>query len=74
MQGLFVASTLLIYTIGLKLFLELHVVRHLSIAGANAVVLITLIPTVLLAAEVFYRFVDQPSIWAATWFFGFLTR
>ncbi|KAF1354770.1 hypothetical protein BDV97DRAFT_289731 [Delphinella strobiligena] len=73
-MSLFVASTLLIYTVGLKLFLKLHVGRHLSIAGSNAVVLITLIPTVLLTAEVFYRFVDQPSSWAATWFFGFLTR
>lgn len=58
----FVAQSLLVYTIGLMLYVALRS-QDISSAGANAVVFIVIVPSILCFGEIFYRVVDKPAEW-----------
>ncbi|KAF7508182.1 hypothetical protein GJ744_009479 [Endocarpon pusillum] len=70
----FTAQSILVYTVGMRLALHIRTVRDLSIASTSAIVIFTLVPCILLGAEVFYRLVDVPSRHFAEWIFVWLRK
>ncbi|KAK4994225.1 hypothetical protein LTR66_005695 [Elasticomyces elasticus] len=63
--SVFVAQSLVTYTLGMTLFAHLRVDQDLSEAAAAAIVLVICIPVIFFAAEVFHWFVDMPGRWFA---------
>ena len=72
--GIFVAQSLVIYTLGLKLFIYVQVGLHMSAAASSGIVLLATIPSILLSAEIFHRMVDIPARWIGRAFFNWLKR
>ncbi|KAF2015709.1 hypothetical protein BU24DRAFT_450382 [Aaosphaeria arxii CBS 175.79] len=66
--SIFLAQPILLYTAGIKLYMHMHA-SGISHEMATFVCFIVCVPLVGLAAEVFYRVIDLPSIAAAkeTW-------
>ncbi|ERF73966.1 hypothetical protein EPUS_05389 [Endocarpon pusillum Z07020] len=69
----FTAQSIFVYTIGMKLALHLRTARDLSISSTNAITIFTLIPCILLGAELFYRLVDVPTAFRGRTTRGFWT-
>ncbi|KAI9737620.1 MAG: hypothetical protein M1818_005624 [Claussenomyces sp. TS43310] len=61
----FLMQSIIIYTVGIKLFVHLVVDRAVASSGAVVVCLITCLPIIVLSAEVMHRVVDQPMRRAA---------
>ncbi|KAF2198030.1 hypothetical protein GQ43DRAFT_379645 [Delitschia confertaspora ATCC 74209] len=70
--SVFLVQPLLVYTVGIKLFMHLQGLGWTH-SLATLVSFIVCVPLVALGAEIFYRFVDLPSIWAAKRAFEFIT-
>ena len=70
--GIFVAQSIVFWTVGIQLFLHLHVEQGLSIAAANALVLAICLLAVFLFAEAYHRLVDLPTQWIARVAFAWL--
>lgn len=65
LTGIFVAQTVIFWTVGIQVFLHVHVDQGLSTATTNVVVLVVCLLTVFLSAEAYHRFVDLPTQWVA---------
>ncbi|KAI7231774.1 hypothetical protein KC330_g6248 [Hortaea werneckii] len=59
--SIFVVQSAVFWTIGIKLFLHLHLDQRTSKATANFAVFVVATLSTILFAEVFYRLVDLPS-------------
>lgn len=71
--GFFVAQCIIFWVAGIKLWLTLRRRGNITVAGANALVLATCIPAILISAELFYRLIDDPSRRAAVTAYRWLT-
>lgn len=60
--GWFLVQSVIIYTLGIRLFAHVTVEKQWSFSAATVVCLLACVPTVALAGEVFYRLVDYPSM------------
>lgn len=66
--GMFVAQSLMTYTIGLKLFVYMYS-KDESTAGAKAACFVVCLLSTVLGAEVFFRVFDVPAQWFGQAFF-----
>ncbi|KAK4697076.1 hypothetical protein P7C71_g947, partial [Lecanoromycetidae sp. Uapishka_2] len=65
-------KAIIIYTVGIKLFLSLTNERHLSNVTATGVCFIVCTIVTALSAEIFQRLVDYPSQLMARWMFDWI--
>lgn len=63
--GIFVAQSIIFWTVGIKLYMHLHVQRDVSPPLAKFAVFVIGTITTGVGAEVFYRAIDLPSQWIA---------
>ncbi len=71
---MFVAQSIVVWTVGIKLFLYLHAEQGLSIAATNGVVFFVCLLAVAFFAEGYHRLVDLPTRWFAKAVFAWLAN
>lgn len=59
--GYFLIQSIMVYVVGIRLFMHLRYQRHVSFPGTVITTLITCLAVVVAAAEAFYRLVERPS-------------
>lgn len=67
--GIFVGQCIVIYTLGLRLYVHMVDEKNMSVGGAKAAVFFVCLPVTLIAAEIFHRLIDQPSKVFGWWFY-----
>lgn len=60
-KGLFLTQSIILYTIGIKIYTRLSQEDNISFPVAVTTCLVVCIPVVAISAEIFYRLVDYPS-------------
>jgi hypothetical protein len=55
----------MLYVVSLRVFVALHVLKHMSVASANAVAFISYLGLTAAFAEAFYWIIERSSIWLA---------
>lgn len=71
-KGIFVAQSIIFWTVGIKLYIHLHEGRGVDSPLAKFAVFVVGIIATGVCAEVFYRLVDSPSQWLAKMTFTWL--
>lgn len=69
LSGIFVAQSLMLYVVGLRVFVALHEQKHMSIASANTVAFISYLGLTAAFAEAFYWMIERPSMVFAAFMF-----
>ncbi|KAI4738797.1 hypothetical protein E4T50_10743 [Aureobasidium sp. EXF-12298] len=59
----YLVSTLLMYTAGIKIFLQCVVNAGISSAGAKAAAFFVVLPCSIIGGEIFHRAFDRPAYW-----------
>jgi len=65
MKGWFLVQSIIAYTAGIKLWLNLTDTHGLAVAAANVVCLIVCFLATIVFGEIFYNLIDKPSVWLA---------
>lgn len=55
-------QSIIIYTVGIRLFMHLSVEKHAQFGGAVIACLISTLAVSAVSAEIFYRVLDYPSM------------
>jgi hypothetical protein len=55
----------MLYVVSLRVFVALHVLKHMSVASANSVAFISYLGLTAAFAEAFYWTIERSSIWLA---------
>lgn len=55
-------QSIMIYTIGIRLFMHLSVEKHVQFGGAVIACLVSCLAASAVGAEIFYRVLDYPSM------------
>lgn len=55
----------MLYVVSLRVFVALHVVKHMPVASANTVAFISYLGLTAAFAEAFYWVMEKPSMWFA---------
>lgn len=59
----------MLYVVSLRVFVTLHVMKHMPVASANTVAFISYLVLTAAFAEVFYWTIERSSTWGARQFF-----
>ncbi|KAG9657486.1 hypothetical protein KCU71_g3424, partial [Aureobasidium melanogenum] len=68
--SIYVAQSLMLYVVSLRVFVALHVMKHMSVASANTVAFISYLGLTAAFAEAFYWTIERLSTWCARQFFN----
>ncbi|KAI4743065.1 hypothetical protein E4T50_06542 [Aureobasidium sp. EXF-12298] len=63
--SIYVAQSLMLYVVSLRVFVALHVLKNMSVASANIVAFISYLGLTAAFAEAFYWTIERTSIWLA---------
>ncbi|KAK6001476.1 hypothetical protein QM012_002807 [Aureobasidium pullulans] len=67
--SIYVAQSLMLYVVSLRVFTALHVLKHMPVASANTIAFVSYFGLTAAFAEIFYWTIERPSAWFARYLF-----